>query len=205
YVTGEVLTSEAFFPDGDGDAGSDIASLGITSSPGSEDHPLRLFFFLTFLAARERLWITTPYFVPDKHTRRAIIGRAKAGVDVRLLLPNEYTDAKPIRLASRSYYRELLKGGVRIYEYQPTMLHTKHVVVDGKWSVVGSANMDIRSKELNQENVLGVLDRVLASELEAAFRADLLQAREITAAEWRRRGLGARIAERLCVFFAEQF
>src|SRR5690606_24835540 len=171
----EVLTGDDFFPpDLDKDVpGSEAISTGIISSPSSEDHPLRVFFFLTFLAARERLWITTPYLVPDRQIRAVLKNRARAGIAVRVLVPGEHTDAWPIRRASHSYYQELLDAGVRIYEYQPTMLHTKHVVVDGLWSVVGSANMDIRSKELNKENVLGVLDAAFAGELEQCFLGDL--------------------------------
>jgi cardiolipin synthase len=203
-VTGEVLTAEAFFPE-DAAQDSDVLAFGVASAPGSEEHPLRILFFLTFLAARKRLWITTPYFVPDKHTRKAVANRARAGVDVRILMPNKLTDAVPIRLAAHSYYQELLSAGVRIYEYQTSMLHSKHVVVDGAWSIVGSANMDVRSKELNQENVLGILDHELAAQLEAAFLADLDRSLEIHGNEWKRRGLGARILERLSVFFAEQY
>jgi cardiolipin synthase len=206
FCTGEVLTGDNVFPpDLLDDAASPVRSCGVISSPSSEEHPLRLFFFLTFLAARERLWITTPYFVPDKHTREVVKRRARAGVDVRILMPNHHTDARPIRRASHSYYSELLNAGVRIYEYQPTMMHTKGVVVDGKWSVVGSANMDIRSKELNEENVLGILDVGLAAQLEDTFRADIERALEIDRVAWRRRGLGNRIIERICVLFAEQY
>ncbi|MGH7463969.1 MAG: phospholipase D-like domain-containing protein, partial [Longimicrobiales bacterium] len=206
FCTGEVLTGEDVFPpDLRDERDSGVHSCGVISSPSSEEHPLRLFFFLTFLAARERLWITTPYFVPDKHTREVVKRRARAGVDVRILMPNHHTDARPIRQASHSYYSELLNAGVRIYEYQPTMMHTKGVVVDGKWSVVGSANMDIRSKELNEENVLGVLDSRFARELEHTFLADIEHAREINRVQWGRRGLGNRIIERICVLFAEQY
>lgn len=206
FSTGEVLTGEDVFP-GDllDDRASSVHSCGVISSPSSEEHPLRLFFFLSFLAARERLWITTPYFVPDKHTREVVKRRARAGVDVRILMPNHHTDARPIRQASHSYYAELLNAGVRIYEYQPTMMHTKAVVVDGMWSVVGSANMDIRSKELNEENVLGVRDAAFAGQLERTFLADLENAREIDRVQWRRRGITARIIERICVLFAEQY
>jgi cardiolipin synthase A/B len=208
FCTGEVLTGDSFFPD-DADAGdeqhSHVRSIGIISSPSNEEHPLRLFFFLTFLAARQRLWITSPYFVPDKHLREVVKRRARAGVDVRVLLPNEHTDARPIRRASHSYYQELLDAGVRIYEYQPTMLHSKTVVVDGSWSVVGSANMDIRSKELNEENVLGIREPEFAAQLEQSFEKDLQVAREIDRVEWRRRGAAARIVERISVLFAEQY
>ena len=160
---------------------------------------------LSFLAARKTLYIATPYFVPDEHTRRAV-GRARAGVDVRILLPNGLTDALPIRQASHSYYGELLEAGVRIYEYQPAMMHSKlAVVVSGLWSVVGSANMDIRSKELNQENVLGILDEGFGRKVQDTFLADLERAEEIHLADWSRRGLWPRVKERASVVFAEQY
>jgi cardiolipin synthase len=204
HVTGEILTGDAFFPE-EYTVESDIRSFGVASAPASEQHPLRLLFFLTIVAARERLWINTPYFVPDRHTRRAIVNRARAGVDVRLLLPGEHTDMPAVRRASHGFYQRLLDGGARIWEYQPTMIHSKHVVVDGEWSVVGSANLDIRSKELNQENVLGILDSGLARELETAFLADPECALEIKADGWRQRSLAQKGLERLAGFFAEQF
>jgi cardiolipin synthase len=209
-VTGEILAGEAFYP---GPAGETpeaepdppIKHTGVASSPGSEQHPMRYFFLLTFMAARRKLYVASSYFVPDEHTRRAVARLAKEGVDVRILLPNRHTDAKPIRLASHSYYDELLSSGVRIWEYQPTMMHSKLLVVDGCWSVVGSANMDIRSKELNEENVLGILDPGLAAAIEKSFLADLERSREINLDLWRQRALGQRILERVSVMFAEQF
>jgi cardiolipin synthase len=178
---------------------------GLASSPSSEDHPLRLFFIQSFVSARQRLYITTPYFVPEKATRDVVAARARAGVDVRILLPDEHTDAKPIRLTGHSYYEGLLEAGVKIYEYQPTMMHTKGVVVDGSWSVVGSANMDVRSKELNSENVLGILDEGFARQMEATFFEDLKLAQEIRLEEWRRRGWMEKAKERVAVLFAEQY
>lgn len=187
------------------DAGDGPLHVSLISSPSSDEHPVRLFFNLSFLAARDRLWIVTPYFVPDRGTRKNIADRAKAGVDVRLLLPNEYTDAKPIRWAAHGFYSELLESGVRIWEYQPTMLHTKAVIVDGEWCVVGSANLDIRSKELNEENLLGILHRPLAERLEASFLQDLERSKEITLDEWKRRGVLARGLERAAAIFSEQY
>ena len=206
FATGEMLTGDSFFPVDFGDDGSShVRSMGVISSPSSEEHPLRLFFFLSFLAARKRLWIASAYFVPDKHLREVIKRRARAGVDVRLLLPNEHTDATPIRFASHSYYQELLDAGVRIFEFQPTFLHSKTFVVDGQWAVVGSANMDVRSKELNEENVLGILEPEFSAQLEASFERDLARSEEIIGREWRKRGLGRRLLERLFVLFAEQY
>jgi cardiolipin synthase len=178
---------------------------GLASAPSSEHHPLRLFFIQSFASARRKLYITTPYFVPDDAIRKVVADRARAGVDVRILLPDEHTDAKPIRLTSHSYYEELLGAGVKVYEYQPTMMHTKGVVVDGAWSVVGSANMDVRSKELNNENVLGILDEGFAREMEATFFEDLKKAQEIHLEEWRRRGGWEKAKERVAVLFAEQY
>ncbi|HET6763077.1 MAG TPA: phospholipase D-like domain-containing protein, partial [Longimicrobiaceae bacterium] len=170
-----------------------------------ESHPLRKVFWLSFRCARSRIWITSPYFVPDRETRRVIADQARAGVDVRILLPNHLTDAKPIRWASHSYFGELLSAGVRIFEYQTTMMHTKALVVDGRWSVIGSANMDIRSKELNQENVVGMLDGALGRQMEETFLADLQESVEIDPERWRRRGILPRVLERFFVLFAEQY
>ena len=205
---GEMLMGDGHYPPHEPDAagGEKVAyHTCVTSAPSSEDHPLRAFYMLSFLAARSTLYVATPYFVPDQHTRSVVAGRARAGVDVRILLPNGLTDAKPIRQASHSYYGELLEAGVRIYEYQPTMMHSKLAVVDGRWSVVGSANMDIRSKELNQENVLGILDEGFGRKLQETFLADLEKAEEICLADWSRRGLWPRVKERMSVMFAEQY
>jgi cardiolipin synthase len=204
YVTGEVLKGDAFFPQLDS-ADSSMRTMGVVSSPAPEEHPLALFLFLTFLAARKRLWIATPYFIPDEHALRVLKQQARAGVDVRILLPDDHIDAKAIRRASQRYYEQLLDAGAKIYEFQGTMMHTKLIVVDGMFSVVGSANMDIRSNELNEENVIGVLDRTFGRDVEATFEADLARSREIDPKEWRQRSLAARVLERTFAFFNEQF
>ena len=205
--SGEILVGPAFFPEFPASApGEPIAvHTGLASAPSSEDHPMRLLFLQTFAAARQKLYIANSYFVPDETIRKTVIARAKAGVDVRILLPGENTDAKPIRQTSHRYYEELMEAGVQIYEYQPTMMHAKNVVVDGVFSVVGSSNMDVRSKELNQENVLGILDRGFAAQLEATFLEDLKKAKRIDLAEWKKRGPLKRFTERLSSLLAEQY
>ena len=115
------------------------------------------------------------------------------------------TDARPIREAGHRYFEQLLEAGVRIYEYEPTMMHAKTVVVDGKFSVVGSSNMDVRSKELNQENVLGILDVGFAKQVEDTFLNDLKNAKEIKLEEWRKRGMVKKLIERVCSLFSEQY
>jgi cardiolipin synthase len=162
-------------------------------------------YLQSFSAARQKLYISNSYFVPDETIRKVVVERAKQGVDVRILLPGEKTDARPIRQAGHKYFEQLLEAGVKIYEYQPTMMHAKTVVVDGKFSVVGSSNMDVRSKELNQENVLAILDAGLARQIEETFFDDLKRARKIELAEWRKRGWVKKLTERVCALFAEQY
>lgn len=205
---GEILVGEAFYPPAPAEedpAASARWHVHFVSMPTDEAFVLRHVYWLSFRCARERLWITSPYFVPDARTRAVIAERARAGVDVRLLLPDHHTDAKPIRQASHKFFEELLESGVKIYEYQGTMLHAKLVVIDGRWSLVGSANMDVRSKELNAENVMGILDEDLARQLEATFLDDLRRARPIDLATWRRRPWSKRLVERFWGLFAEQY
>jgi cardiolipin synthase len=206
-TTGELLVGPAFFPAPEvAPAKGDHVTLhvGIASSPYYETRPLRFFFVQTFLAARKRLWLTSPYFVPDEATRKAVASRARAGVDVRILLPDNHTDAKLIRLASHAYYEELMQAGVRIYEYKQTMMHTKHAVVDGLWSVVGSANMDIRGNALNEENVIGILDPEFGRLLEETFLRDLEKSQEFNLQEWRK-SWWERPFDRAATLFAQQY
>lgn len=206
--TGEMLVGPDFFPAGDPSPqgpGEPISwHVSVISSPSGEAHPLRQVFWLSVQAARERLYITNPYFAPDDVFHDALAERARAGVDVRLLLPNEHTDVPVVRWAAHAHYDSLLAAGVRIFEYQPTMIHSKLLVVDGRWSIVGSANLDVRSKELNQENVLGIRDAGLGRQVEEVFARDLEHADEILLDAWRARPLWRRIPERLSLLFEEQ-
>jgi cardiolipin synthase len=204
----EILVGEKFYPTGDpgDDEGEPITRhVGVTSSPGGEDHPLRLVFLLSFLAARKRLYVTTSYFVPDASLVHGLEDRARAGVDVRLLVPGKYYDAGPVRWAGHRHFQRLLEAGVRIFEYRPTMLHVKTVVVDGVWAIVGSANLDLRSWELDEENVLGIHDSEFGAQLEERFLADLERADEVRLEMWRRRGLWPRTREVLAGLLAQEF
>jgi cardiolipin synthase len=212
HVTGEALIGSAFFPaDAEHEpdrqlSGEPISKhICVISSPSNQVHPLRHVFWLSVQAARKRIYITNPYFVPDDVMARILQDRARHGIDVRVLTPNENIDIGLIRWASHAHYRGMLDAGVRMYEYQPTMIHQKLMVVDGRWSIVGSANMDVRSKELNQENVLGILDRGFAEQLEETFFADLEKSKEIDSDAWDRRPRWHRIPERLSLIFEEQF
>jgi cardiolipin synthase len=203
YCTSEVLVGPRFFPDitsGPGPCG-----LSVVSSPSDAMQPIRLLFWLSFMNAQQRLWISNSYFIPDKRLRTAVIRRARNGVDVRVLVPGNHTDAVPVQAAGRSYYQELLEGGVRIFEYQPSMMHAKTVVIDGIWSIVGSANMDERSMEINEENVLGFADREFAQAIELGLEEDYRRSREILLEEWSKRSVFRRAFERFAKTLIEQY
>jgi cardiolipin synthase A/B len=207
--TGEILVGPAFFPDSvtAPRPGEPVTRhVVVISSPGNENHPLSKTFWMSFAAARHRLYIASSYFVPDEAMRTIVKERARAGVDVRILVPAlARTDAKSIAWAGQGYYEELLEAGVKIYEYQPTMMHAKTVVVDGAWSVVGSANMDVRSNELNQENVLGIQDAGFAGQIEQGFLTDLTKSKQVDLRQWRNRGWWPRVREKGAQLFSEQF
>lgn len=219
YVTGEMLVGSDFYgifkqesEQGSESGGGEVASgepisrhVNVVSSPSSEAHPMRALFWLSFRAACEQIYITNPYFVPDDIMCSVLIERARAGVDVRVLVPGEHIDIALIRWASRANYEPMLEAGMRIYEYQPTMIHQKSAVIDGKWTLIGSANMDVRSKELNQENTLGILDNGFARQVRDTFLADLAHAREIDLEEFRRRPAHQKLRERVASLFEEQF
>jgi cardiolipin synthase len=142
-----------------------------------------MIYFSGVAAARQRVYLTTPYFVPDEPMVRALVSAALRGVDVRILLPAaEKNDVRLVAFAARSYFAELIAGGVRIFEYLPTSLHTKSMVVDGAWGIVGSANVDLRSFRLNFELSALVADQAFAKLLEERFLRDLNESREVTAA-----------------------
>ncbi|MBW3570608.1 MAG: hypothetical protein KY467_05840 [Gemmatimonadetes bacterium] len=207
-ATGEILVGDEFYPPAPVDGGHGEAlsrHVNVISSPASQSHPLRTFFVISLACARESIYLANSYFAPEASTRRILAERAREGVDVRLLLPNKLTDAPMVRWAGQHYFAELLQAGVRIYEYQPTMMHAKMLVVDGVWSVLGSANMDVRSKELNQEAVIGVLDQGFGQQIRETFLEDLKDSREITLQAWSRRGWLARLNERFWVSFVQQF
>ena len=113
--------------------------------------------------------------------------KAREGVDVRLLLPGPHTDNWISRASAQARYQELLEAGAKIYEYQPTFMHAKYAVIDGQWSIIGSPNLNSRSRELDEENAFGIFDQPFGSQLRAVFVKDLDRAQPIDLEEWRRR------------------
>lgn len=145
-------------------------------------------------ASRERVRLTTAYFVPGRRGIRLLQETASRGVDVRLLVPG-HSDVRVTRHAGHAHYRPLLEAGVRIFEYQDAILHAKTLVADGRVSIVGSANMDMRSYRFNAECNLVMLDSVVGEQLEAQFVDDTKHSAEIELPQWRRRALGHRLLD----------
>jgi len=166
----------------------------IPSGPDQRHNANRMVYFSGIASARRRIWIESAYFIPDQALLTALISSALRGVDVRVIVPAS-SDAALVRAAARSYYPALLRGGVKVFEYLPTMLHSKTVVVDGRWGLVGSANMDIRSFRLNFELSALVMGRDFARRLEERFEADAAQSREVTPEAIRGQGYWARLLD----------
>jgi cardiolipin synthase A/B len=186
-------------------AGDDGAALVVRSSPTGGSNDLKKLYLLAIAAAKRTIDITTPYFVTDESTLWALEDAVRRGVKIRILMEGDLTDAMPVKYASRRTYERLLKQGVELFEYQPTMMHTKVLVVDGIWSMFGSANFDNRSLELNDELNVAVSSRSVAARFDRDFSQDLHSAKPITLDAWRQRGLLAKARERFWSSFAEIF
>jgi len=194
-ASGELLTGARYYPACD--AAGSASAMVIDSTPSAGRSTRARMLFQTLIACAQRsIHVTTPYFLPDRGARQAIIDAvAKRGVEVKIIVPGKHSDHLLTRRSSRRLYGDLLKHGAQIYEYQPSMIHTKSLVVDGVWSVVGSTNFDSRSFGLNDEMNLAARDEGLAERLEQDFQRDLGESRRITYKLWRRRSPFERIHE----------
>lgn len=181
------------------------AAMVLRSSPTGGSNDLKRLYLLSIAAARRTLDICTPYFVPDESSEWALDQARRRGVRVRILVEGDLTDAMPVKYASRDSYQRLLERGIEIYEYQPTMMHVKAIVVDGVWSMVGSANFDNRSLELNDEMNVAIADRDLAARLTEDFEQDLRASRRLDAASWAQRPLLEKVREHFWSYFGEIF
>jgi cardiolipin synthase len=194
-ASGELLTGARYYPKCD--ATGSAAAMVIDSTPSAGRATRARMLFQTLIAGACRsIHITTPYFLPDRGARQALIDAVvRRGVDVKIIVPGKHSDHLLTRRSSRRLYGELLQHGAHIYEYQPAMIHTKSMVIDGLWSVVGSTNFDSRSFGLNDEANLAALDEPLATRLEQDFQRDLAASRRITYKKWRRRSPVERVHE----------
>jgi cardiolipin synthase len=198
FATRYDLAHAAFFPEIEPVAGSVVQF--VQSGPDATVESIHRLYFAAIASARERVYITTPYFVPDRALLVALQTAALRGVDTRLILPS-WSNHRVTFHAGRSFYDELLGAGVRIHEYQDGFVHTKTMVVDGRFGTVGSANLDVRSFRLNFELIAVLWDPRVVGKLEQLFMDDLRKTKTVELEEWRRRGLVKRIKEgigRLC-------
>jgi cardiolipin synthase A/B len=190
-ATGVLLTGDAtFVPHEEGvSAGllSTFPSLGSTAA--------ERFLALSIASATRTLYITTAYFAPDAGFVDLLARAALRGVDVRILTAGPATDMHVVRLAGRGSYETLLEAGVRLYEWQPTVLHAKTFVIDGRWSTVGSMNFDNRSLALNDEATLMILDDAVGQRMDEVFLEDLRHSQEMTLEQFRQRPWMHRLGE----------
>ena len=191
--TGQVLHGEAYFPKIE-PAGDQTAQM-FSSSPSGGSESMHLMFLMALTAARNHIELSASYFVPDSLTIRTLVAAAERGVKVRVLLPGAHIDSIFVRKASRASWGELLRAGVQIAEYQPTMFHNKCLVVDERFVSVGSTNFDNRSFLLNDEANLNVLDTAFAARMHSVFEADWSRGKRITLEMWRHRPWSMRLRE----------
>jgi cardiolipin synthase len=181
------------------------AAMVLRSSPTGGSNDLKRLYLLSIAAARHTLDICSPYFIIDESSDYALSQAARRGVKIRILVEGDLTDAKPVKYSGRAYYQHLLEQGIEIYEYQPTMMHTKAIVIDGTWSMFGSANFDNRSLELNDEMNVAVHDPSLAARLSADFNQDLGKSAQLSIEQWRHRSILEKAREDFWSYFGEIF
>ena len=184
---------------------SGAQSIVVWSNPTGGASNVKLLYLLSMAGARQQIDIQSPYFILDESTRWSLNAAVQRGVRIRIVTDGDITDATPVKDASREGYQALLDAGIEIYEYQPTMMHVKAMVVDGVWSVIGSANFDNRSFELNDELTVAVQDHDLAQALTRDFEADIERSIRLDAASWRERPLWQKVREWFWSHYGELF
>src|SRR6266850_237747 len=199
---GEILTSPRHWP-ALPDAGS-VEAMLVKSSPSDRSTTSRVVFQMLIEGAISGVDIQTPYFLPDKALRRALVRAARRGVKVRAIVPGKDTDQRLVRLASRRMYGELLAGGIRLFEYRPAMTHVKAMMVDGAWAVIGTTNVDNRSFEHNDEVNVAFREAAIAGRLRRDFESDLAASDEITLEQWCKRPALEKLVEPVCWILERQ-
>jgi cardiolipin synthase len=195
--TGEVLVGEKYFPHL-GPAGT-IRAHVLAGAPLGGVSDLEMLFKMAIASAQKELLIQNPYFIPDGQTVRQLQRAVARGVEVKIMIPGPVTDSPIVRHAGHCHFHELLCCGVRIFEYQKTLIHQKIMIIDGLWSHVGSTNLDDRSFDINEEAGVGLVDEGIAGELKAAFEEDLKSCVEIDSPTWKRQQTPwHRVFDRLC-------
>jgi cardiolipin synthase len=201
--TGQVIAGERYFP-APVNAGTTTTHVAYTSPSGSVSS-VQILYYLAFKAARHEIIVQNPYLLPERDAIEAMEEAVRRGVKVWVMVPSTAaTDAPIVQHASHHRFGNLLKRGIRIWEYDRTLLHQKVIIVDGIWSSVGSTNFDARSFEVNDEITVGIVDPAIAAQLRQAFVADLRHARERKFEEWRSRSLWHKLQDGLAYLAHEQ-
>jgi cardiolipin synthase len=202
--TGEIPAGLKYFPPPQPGGGNTPAHLAYTSPTGSVSS-VQVLYYLAIVSAKKSILIQNPYLLPDDDALAALAAAVKRGVDVRVMVPaTSSTDSPIVQHASHHQFGALLKAGVKIWEFQRTLLHQKIIVVDGVWSCVGSTNFDDRSFQLNDEISMGILDPQIAAQLTAAFEEDKKAAVERHLDEWEKRPLWHKVMDGLAYLGSSQ-
>lgn len=178
-----------------------MAAACLPTGPADTLETGTLFFLHAINSARTRLWIVSPYFVPDEQLMSALQLAALRGVDVRILIPQN-PDHLHVYLSGISYLQEAEQAGVKIYRYQPGFLHQKVWLIDDDASLIGTANLDNRSMRLNFEVTMLMLSKEFAGQVESMMKADFDKSELASAAEYTQRGLPYRFLVRVCRLLA---
>jgi cardiolipin synthase len=201
-VTGKLFVGDDVFPPL-GPAGEVEAHMASMKPEGSAP-AVKILHHAVICCARKRLWIQNPYFIPEPDAIDAFAQAVQRGVDVRIMVPSaDVSDMPMVQHAAHRNFQRLLDAGVRLFEYEKTLLHLKVMTADGAWCAIGSSNFDDRSFETNDEITLGFRDAGLAARLEEIFRADLEHCTELDAARWKKRGLLHRAKDSALYLFNE--
>lgn len=194
-TTGQVLNGPRYFPKLT-KAGEVDAHMFVASPSGGSDS-MHLMYLLAISAAVSTIDLAASYFIPDRLLIAALVAACGRDVRVRILLPGPHDDSLPVKIASRADWGALLQAGAEFYLYQPTMLHTKLLLIDIAFVSVGSTNFDMRSIRLNDEASLNVYSCDFAAQMTAVFELDLLEARNYSLAHWKNRPLREKILEKI--------
>lgn len=201
--TGDVFLGQEYFPTNEshGEVEAHVARI----TPNGTSSAVKLLHYLVIVASSDRIRIQNPYFLPDPDGIEAMKKAVDRGVDIQVMVPSaEATDNALVQHAGHHRFGAMLEAGIRIFEYEKTLLHQKVIAVDGIWCGIGSTNFDDRSFELNDEITVGFWDEKMAKQLEETFERDLEHCVERKADSWKKRGIGHKLIDGTFFLINEQ-
>lgn len=213
-TTGEILSGEKMYPTRNEEKNNSVSgsssgygkAISFFSSPSPDlNSSMEHFLWVSLSAAQKSIHIENPYLLLSKPLIEILKKKAESGIEVVIIIPGKHTDQKTVQWASKSYYKDLLESGVQIYEYEPSRIHAKFMTVDGAWSIIGSANMDNRSRELNLEAIFGINDSQFGKTLDDVFAKDKERSKQVDAGKWKRNSKIIQPFRILSRFFVKQY